>query len=60
MDALKRIKKDRDHLLREISEAKTKIEVNTQSNESLSQSIYRHEQLVKEYNEIIEIVEGGE
>lgn len=35
-----------------------KIEVNTQSNESLSQSIDRHEKLVKEYNEIIEIVEG--
>lgn len=57
MDALKRIKKDRDHLLREISEAKMKIEVNTQSNESLSQSIERHEQLVKEYNQIIEMVE---
>ncbi|USK66275.1 hypothetical protein [Peribacillus frigoritolerans] len=35
-----------------------KIEVNTQSNESLSHSIDRHEKLVKEYNEIIEIVEG--
>ncbi|MBL3644007.1 hypothetical protein JMN23_16765 [Bacillus sp. RHFB] len=35
-----------------------KIEVNTQSSESLSQSIDRHEKLVQEYNEIIEIVEG--
>ncbi|MBT2718796.1 hypothetical protein [Bacillus sp. ISL-57] len=60
MDALKRIKKDRDHLLREISEAKMKIEVNTQSNESLSQAINRHEKLVKEYNEIIEMVEKEE
>lgn len=60
MDALKIIKKDRDHLLREISEAKTKMEINTQSNESLSQGIARKEHLVKEYNEIIEIVEGGE
>lgn len=60
MDALKNIKKDRDHVLREISEAKTKIELNIQANESLSNSIARKEHLVKQYNEIIEHVEEKE
>lgn len=60
MDALKNIKKDRDHVLREISEAKTKIELNIQANESLSNSIARKERLVKQYNEIIEHVEEKE
>ncbi|WP_260286764.1 hypothetical protein [Peribacillus aracenensis] len=60
MDALKNIKKDRDHVLREISEAKTKIELNIQANESISNSIARKERLVKQYNEIIEHVEEKE
>lgn len=60
MDALERIKKDRDHLVKEVEDQRRKIEINKQKNNELSHHIDRHERLIKQYDEIISQVEDGQ
>ncbi|WP_409297706.1 hypothetical protein V1498_06680 [Peribacillus sp. SCS-26] len=60
MSALKRIIKDRDHFVREVEEAKGKIEMHQQAAEALAQAIERHEQMIKEYTQIINLVSPPE
>lgn len=60
MKALEDIIKHKNHIQREIDEAEKKIQFNYEAIEGLKLAIARKTHLVREYEEIIEIVEGKE
>lgn len=57
--ALQRIIKDRDYHIRQIEENNIKIQRSKESIQSLEECNVKEQQLVEEYNRIIEILEKG-